>query len=266
MREHSEHVIEKVKLAQEIAKDNLENYQNKMKQFYDRSASEPNLKVGDIVYVYTPRGKKGHVKKLMHLWNGPYALVEKVSPTNFKIQRVSDGKMISTAIHVNRMKRGVLRERPGDDVMPEDEIPEDDVVTQEIVESLPEDDNEAVSEDTPQSEEPQAESSDNSSRDNPVNDPNGETKDSEIYWGIERVIKGRYRDGQLEYLIKWKGYKKPNYEPVENLNQETLDYLKENPVKITGRSNPKSIKVSKILRRSPRRRKKEKKKSTECMI
>jgi hypothetical protein len=54
---------------------------------------------------------------------------------------------------------------------------------------------------------------------------------------IERIIRGRYRNDRLEYLVKWKGY--PNsrntWEPLANLNKATLEYLERNPVKISGK-------------------------------
>jgi hypothetical protein len=52
---------------------------------------------------------------------------------------------------------------------------------------------------------------------------------------VERIIRGRYRNDRLEYLVKWKGY--PNsrntWEPLTNLNKATLEYLERNPVKIS---------------------------------
>ena len=54
---------------------------------------------------------------------------------------------------------------------------------------------------------------------------------------IERIIRGRYRNGRLEYLIKWRDF--PNsrntWEPETNLNAAALQSLKTNPVKITGK-------------------------------
>ena len=54
---------------------------------------------------------------------------------------------------------------------------------------------------------------------------------------IERVIRGRYRKGRLEYLVKWRDF--PNsqntWEPVTNLNAAALESLETNPVKITGK-------------------------------
>ena len=49
---------------------------------------------------------------------------------------------------------------------------------------------------------------------------------------IERIIRGRYRNGRLEYLIKWRYI--PNlqntWEPATNLNAAALESLQTNPV------------------------------------
>jgi hypothetical protein len=54
---------------------------------------------------------------------------------------------------------------------------------------------------------------------------------------IERIIRGRFRNKRLEYLIKWQGF--PNsrntWEPETNLNAAALEELQANPVKITGK-------------------------------
>jgi hypothetical protein len=49
---------------------------------------------------------------------------------------------------------------------------------------------------------------------------------------------GRFRDNELQYLIKWCDFpsSRNTWEPVENLNQAVLDFLTNNPVKIFGKS------------------------------
>ena len=54
---------------------------------------------------------------------------------------------------------------------------------------------------------------------------------------VERILKGRYRNNLLQYLIKWKNFpsKYNSWEPAKNLNAACLDYLKNNPVRIIGK-------------------------------
>lgn len=70
--EHRKRVVEKVELAQNLARENLQRSQQKMKEYYDRNAKQPVFEVGQRVWVYTAKTKKGLSKKLLHNWFGPY--------------------------------------------------------------------------------------------------------------------------------------------------------------------------------------------------
>ena len=48
-------------MAQNLARENLQRAQQKMKDYYDQSAKESISVVGQRVRVYTPRTKKGSV-------------------------------------------------------------------------------------------------------------------------------------------------------------------------------------------------------------
>ena len=52
--EHRKRVVEKVEMAQNLARENLQRSQQKMKDYYDRNVREPVFEVGQRVWVYTP--------------------------------------------------------------------------------------------------------------------------------------------------------------------------------------------------------------------
>ncbi|XP_077865068.1 uncharacterized protein LOC102808261 [Saccoglossus kowalevskii] len=56
------------------------------------------------------------------------------------------------------------------------------------------------------------------------------------YFGIEKIIKGRLRNGRKEYLIKWVGYPKDqnSWECYENLNEQTRLFLEDHPIPLMG--------------------------------
>ena len=83
--DYRKRVVEKVELAQNLAREHLQRAQQKMKDYYDQKTKEPVFEVGQRVWVYTPRTRKGLSKKLMHNWLGPYRIVEKLSPVKFKV-------------------------------------------------------------------------------------------------------------------------------------------------------------------------------------
>ena len=100
--DYRKRVVEKVELAQNLATENLQRAQQEMKDYYDQKAKEPVFEVGQRVWVYTPRTRKGLSKKLMHNWLGPYRIVEKLSSVHFKLRMIN--KKVVFSCHVNRMK------------------------------------------------------------------------------------------------------------------------------------------------------------------
>ena len=101
--EHRKRIVEKVELAQNIAKENIHRSQQKMKEYYDQKAKMPTFEVGQRVWVNTPKTKKGRSKKLLHNWYGPYRIVEQSSPVHFRL-RTDTNKKVTFAVHANRMK------------------------------------------------------------------------------------------------------------------------------------------------------------------
>ena len=91
-------IVEKVELAQNLARENLQRAQQKMKDYYDQKTKEPVFEVGQRVWVYTPRTRKGLSKKLMHNWLGPYRIVEKLSPVHFKWRTITNKKVAFSQI------------------------------------------------------------------------------------------------------------------------------------------------------------------------
>lgn len=66
------------------------------------------------------------------------------------------------------------------------------------------------------------------------NEPDEQNND---FWPIEKLIKGRRRKGELEYLVKWKGCnsKDNSWVRFDDLNEEARKYLDSNSVPISGK-------------------------------
>ena len=86
----------------EIAQDNLSKMSRKYKRHYDQKAGKRQLKVGDKALDLLPTDKN----KLLMGWKGPYEVVEKLSPLDYRI-RIS-GK--EKSFHINMLKQYVERE------------------------------------------------------------------------------------------------------------------------------------------------------------
>ncbi len=131
--EHRKRVVEKVELAQSIAKENIQRSQQKMKDYYDQKSKMPDFEVGQRVWVFTPKTKKGLSRKLLHNWYGPYRIVEQSSPVHYRL-RTDTNKKVTFAVHANRMKAFIdpnlrpidppLLEDPDSPCLDDSEIPE----------------------------------------------------------------------------------------------------------------------------------------------
>ncbi|XP_070535019.1 uncharacterized protein [Ptychodera flava] len=66
----------------------------------------------------------------------------------------------------------------------------------------------------------------------------GSESEQAPYYEVEKVVRGRYRNGKLQYLVKWKDYshKHNTWEDENNLNDAAREYLREHPVKVTGKA------------------------------
>ena len=62
--EHCARVVENIEIAHRIAKENIQRAQQRMKDYHDLHAVPVKYHVGEQVWVYTPRSRKGLSKKL----------------------------------------------------------------------------------------------------------------------------------------------------------------------------------------------------------
>ena len=112
----------------------MQRAQQKMKDYYDQGAKEPIFVVGQRVWAYTPRTKKGFSRKLLHSWLAPYRIVEQSSPVHFRL-RTDTNKKVAFAVHANRMKPFIdpslrpieppLFDDPSEPYLDESDIPDD---------------------------------------------------------------------------------------------------------------------------------------------
>ena len=72
---------------------------------------QPEFQIDYLVWLYTKQKKKGLSLKLMHLWHGPYCIVELTSPVNVKLQTLNQKKM-KQIVHVSRIQKYLAPDRP----------------------------------------------------------------------------------------------------------------------------------------------------------
>ena len=73
-----------------LAKETEKRKKTKMKQWYDKSAHDDPLEVGDPVLVLLPEDSTG----MKAQWHGPYTVLEKPTPLSYRISTPSRGRKI----------------------------------------------------------------------------------------------------------------------------------------------------------------------------
>ena len=226
--EHRKRIVERVEMAQNLARDNIQRSQQKMKEYYDRNSKPPVFEVGQRVWVYSSKTRKGLSRKLLYKWFGPYRIVEQSSPVHYRL-RTETNKKVTFAVHDNRLKpffdpalRPIdppLEDDPNEPYLDEVDIPEDCFEAEKTGESS------VVTVDTSAKT---ASSQSNQQTDcqnvqSPVN-PDGVVIDNQTVFRAEKILKCRRNRGKTEYFVKWYGYPKSQstWEPEENILDKRL--------------------------------------------
>ena len=219
MLEHRKRIVEKVELAQNIAKENIQRSQQKMKDYYDHKSKTPNFQIGQSVWVYTPKTKKGLSRKLLHNWFGPYRIVEQSSPVHFCL-RTENNKNVTFAVHANRMKPFLdptlrpidppLFDDATEPYLDEADIPKDCFEVDISVDKV------------------DVQSDQNNLPDPSVAQPNSQQEqvavDNQSIFSAEKILKRYKKKGKVQYLVKWANYPENQsaWEPEENILDKRL--------------------------------------------
>jgi hypothetical protein len=116
--EFVQQTVSELQTAYSAAEQILRERKEIMRKKSEKVANDPDFKVGDIVYIYEPVVVIGNTTKLARPFAGPYFIIEKPSQLHAKLRRVSDGKLIKNKVHINRLKRGLLRSTEPIDLNP----------------------------------------------------------------------------------------------------------------------------------------------------
>ncbi|CAG2188088.1 unnamed protein product [Mytilus edulis] len=95
--------------AYDIVRGHMKTQQKRQKVNYDLKQSGKPYKENDLVWLFTPRKKKGLSPKLQKFWVGPYRIVKKLSDANYMIQL--EGSLAKRIVHYNSLKLRRLYKR-----------------------------------------------------------------------------------------------------------------------------------------------------------
>ncbi|KAK4295125.1 hypothetical protein Pmani_032308 [Petrolisthes manimaculis] len=129
---------ERLDKAGRQVRSNLQLVGQAMRQRYNQRVREARYAVGDRVWLYNPRRKRGLSPKLQSSWEGPYHVQEVMSDVTYRIRR---GQNRSRVVHVDRLWRyfgpghyswgngqGGETVESGEDVEEEEETPDEEEV------------------------------------------------------------------------------------------------------------------------------------------
>ena len=88
--------------AYSLARKSRSQHHLRQKEAHDSKGTAAELQVGDVVWLYTPVVRKGNTRKFSSFWKGPYTIIDRVGPVNYKLQLV--GGTQSLVVHRNRIK------------------------------------------------------------------------------------------------------------------------------------------------------------------
>lgn len=92
---------ERLWIVHESARDNMISASDRMKARYDLRATGPKFKVGDLVWFYNPKRRKGKCPKLQRDWEGPYEIIKCLNDVVFRIRMGKNGK--PKVVHSDRL-------------------------------------------------------------------------------------------------------------------------------------------------------------------
>lgn len=97
-------IVRCLNAAREIARDNSRLAHEVQKRQYDKLHSDTQFKVLDSVWLYVPMPPTTVNRKFYRSWHGPYRIIEKISPVNYRlIDRF--GVPLKSLVHVQRLKK-----------------------------------------------------------------------------------------------------------------------------------------------------------------
>ena len=100
--------IDNVRVARQIAHENILRNQQHMKQYYDRKATPPKYKLGDMVWLHDPTTPVGFSRKLKPRWRGPYRISEIGPNATYRLRHYTTDLPTDTLINAQRIKPAFL--------------------------------------------------------------------------------------------------------------------------------------------------------------
>ena len=234
IREYLETFISDLETSREIAQEVSQKKRIQYAKSFNKRAQAVDFKVGDLVFVYIPKNRKGFSKSLSHNWHGPYVVVKAEGQLHYKLRDYSTNNLVSIPVHAQRLKHGRIREE-----VERGEIPKMVCNTEHPIKGLTESDLPSTSfTQTPGNSIGEAVITPDANPDDTVIADIACLWEDPMVYEVERILQGRYKtNGDEEFLVKWRGYPSTQntYVSRNDLNEACLEYVRAHPVRMIGR-------------------------------
>ena len=235
-KQYFEELLERLKMAKDIAISNMQLAQAKSKQYHDQKAKEPDFALHDRVLLKESHVPTGLSPKLFQRFEGPYYIVELGPNNTYKLRRCSDHKLIKSFINATRITHYkdpfIMRDIPDNPQQVEHvpEEPDEEPVQHADIEPTAEVNNDPNPDpkDDPQqiNVPPSQPTHQNENKTGVMERSTQEPKDTHtsqqsggIYFEVERLLKTRHVGNQKQYLVKWKGNYPNSWEPDHHITE-----------------------------------------------
>ena len=97
-------IIDNVQLARQVAAENNARHQQYNKTHHDKTAKDPDYKIGDLVWLFDPRVPVGVSRKWRPQWVGPYHICELGPHNTYRLRHALTHRVTDTLVNASRLK------------------------------------------------------------------------------------------------------------------------------------------------------------------
>ena len=143
-KDHLNHVIESLRIARQIATENIQRHQQKYKHQHDKKAEMPKFRILDKVFMFVPKVPVGAPPKLHCKWQGPFYILHEGPNHTYRLADCETNKPLKTLVNAARLKLYKdPRDRPKYEDSSDEEVDDEDEVSSNSSSSDNESDDEA---------------------------------------------------------------------------------------------------------------------------
>ena len=216
---HFDELLERLKIAKEIALSNVKDSQAKSKECFDKKSKVPTFDLHDRVLLRCSKVPTGLSPKLFERFEGPF-YITRVGPNyTYMLRRCSNHKPIKSPINASRLihyedpyiMRDLMEQNNGAEAANDQEVR-----TEQTEQPNPINDDSLQKSQTKEPDQPGADN-ETQGKSQEANPPSSQSDDT--YFEVETLLKMKYIRGKKHYLVHWKGNYSDTWEPEEFITE-----------------------------------------------